>query len=361
MKKQRKRAVMVVDDDPKVLNSLKMWLKNENFRVATAASGKEALKRIKETPIDVALIDYKLDQENGIEVAQKIKQIIEDLPIVILTGFPSYEVAVKAMKSGIFEYISKGESNEKILTTIQRAIEESERLLQQRDISTQDKTTFLLACSHSLIKESLEAFSEKYPRFMLARTIASIDYFKITRSIPEVDIALICATCNFKKGSDIPGKIHKLYKYLPAAKPVIINENFGDKEKIELLKMGVKGFFSRDINSDQLSKALPLVKQGQLWASRRILNASLQEVFSHDPRYFPEDPDILHLTKREKEILKAMTVGLSNQEIADKLFISESTVKTHINRIFKKLGVKNRAKAILMALEKDAHKKQHRS
>lgn len=358
MSKRRKNAILVVDDDPKVLNSLKMWLKNEGFRVVTANDTRGAIKKVKETPIDVALIDYKLNQENGIHVAQKIRQIVEDMQIVILTGFPSYEVAVKAMKSGIFEYISKGEANEKILKIIHKAIKENETIQQKKDISAQDKTTFLLACSHSLIKESLEAFSGKYPQFLLVRTLASIDYFKISKSIPEVDIALICATCNFKKGGDIPARIHKLYKFIPAAKPVIINENFADREKIELLKMGVKGFFPRDITSEQLSKALPLIKQGQLWASRRVLNASLQEVFTHDPRYFPEDPEILDLTKREKEILKAMAVGLSNREISDKLFISESTVKTHINRIFKKLGVRNRAKAILMALEKDTHKRR---
>jgi DNA-binding NarL/FixJ family response regulator len=57
------------------------------------------------------------------------------------------------------------------------------------------------------------------------------------------------------------------------------------------------------------------------------------------------------LTAREIEILRTMALGLKNKEIADKLFISEKTVKTHINRVFKKLGVATRAKAVLTAVE----------
>jgi len=340
-----------VDDNPNVRDSIKLWLSNEGFRVLTASCGEEAKERVARHPVDIALVDYKLENETGIEITEKLKEISPDLPVIMLTGFPSYETAVKAMKVGIYDYISKDEDNEKILGILTRAIEDARLLKKKQGNSVSGRIPIILACSHSLIRESLESFSAKQSQFNLVKAVSSIEYFNIQRELPEIKIALICAPCNFKKNNNQFTKIYKVQRALPGTKLVIINENLGEEEKIELLKMDVRGFFARDLDSEQMYKALQLIHDGEIWASRKTLIKSVKDAYSLFPQNLSGSAKNFKLTIREQEILKALSLGLSNKDIAEKLFISESTVKTHVNRVFKKLGVKNRASAILVAME----------
>ncbi len=345
------KTILVVDDNPNIRNSMKLWLQNEGFRVSTASRGEEALEQIQQHPVDVVLVDFKLENETGIEIAGKLKECKPDLPVIMLTGFPSYETAVKAMKVGVSDYISKDEDNSKILTIISKAITDADNLQKIRSGSDSGRIPIVLACSHSLIRESLETFFSKQTQFKLEKTISSLDYFNIHRKLPEIEIALICAPCNFKKNNNHFSKIYKLQRALPKTKLVIINENLGEQDKIELLKMGVRGFFSQDLDSEQMYKALRLIDDGEIWASRKTLIKSVKDAYSVFPQNLSDTTKNFNLTIREQEILKALSLGLPNREIAEKLFISESTVKTHVNRVFKKLGVKNRASAILVAME----------
>jgi DNA-binding NarL/FixJ family response regulator len=120
---------------------------------------------------------------------------------------------------------------------------------------------------------------------------------------------------------------------------------------VELLKLGVRGFSSRDLTSEKLQKALLRVKRGEVWVSRNVINLSLQDIASYRPTQMTPNENLFGLSEREIDILKTMVMGLKNKEIAKKLFISEMTVKTHVNKIFKKLGAKTRASAILIAVE----------
>jgi LuxR family transcriptional regulator of csgAB operon len=138
---------------------------------------------------------------------------------------------------------------------------------------------------------------------------------------------------------------------IPRVKPVLFNEDFPEEKKVDLIRIGVKGFFSIDMGSETLKKALTLIKKGETWASRRLLSTAIPNGPDYLKKYLPGKVENFTLSEREKDILKAMVLGLKNKEIADKLFISENTVKTHISNIFKKFDVNNRAQAIMFALE----------
>ena len=138
---------------------------------------------------------------------------------------------------------------------------------------------------------------------------------------------------------------------MPRVKPVLLNEDFSEEKKVDLIRIGVKGFFSIDIGSETLKKALTLIKKGETWASRRLLSIAIPSGPDYLKNYLPGKALSFTLSDREKDILKTMVLGLKNREIADKLFISENTVKTHISNIFKKFGVNNRSQAILFAME----------
>ncbi len=355
MNKKSRPFILIADDNQQVLKSLEIWLRNEGFEPVTALDGEEALRAVKDKNITVALVDLRLKREDGINVARKLKEVDKNLKIIILTGFPSYETAVGAMKIGAFDYISKGSSNERIMKSIKKAIAGNcteDFLLGKRDFQEKERIRLILFCDHSLIQERLENISNSNPCFQLLKTFPQVDYLKIKDFLQEIDIALVCASCNMKNIKDAYLLFAELYRCFPTIKPVIINENFSDKEKVELLKLGARGFASCDLSSERLERGLLIVKKGGFLVSQSVINLSLQTIINHNPTSQFEDKEAMGLTSREIDILKTMTLGLKNREIAERLFISEKTVKTHINRIFKKLGVNNRAKAILAVVGK---------
>lgn len=353
MTTKRKPTILIVDDDLQVLKSLKIWLKNEGFKPMTATNGDEAMEILHEQVVDIALVDFRMSKEDGISVAQHLKEFDNSIQIIMLTGFPSYETAVKAMKVGIFDYISKGSANEKILEVIHKAFEERQRLgiPPEQNIPVNRTVRIILFCNHSLLKERLENYSKHNPGFRLVRSFSSMESTPLKLVSQQIDVALLCAGCHIKNFDDAFQVIPKLYRSFPDIKPVIINESFSDREKVELLKLGVRGFSSKDLSSEDLEKALYRVKEGEVWVNRNVINLSLQNMASYNSSHILQGKDRFSLTEREIEILRTMALGLKNKEIAEKLFISEKTVKTHINRVFKKLEVDTRAKAILKAVE----------
>jgi len=373
MNNNTKPTLLIVDDDKRVLKSLKLWLSSEEFNVLTASNGHEAIKHVSENPIDVALVDFRISNEDGLNVSEKLVEIDEELKIIILTGFPSYQTAVEAMKIGVFDYLSKSSPNERILETVWKAIKsrENERRIKEKTLSSDSNfIKIVLFCSHSLIKERLENFSINSVDFKLVRSFQAINTVKTKTTLQEVDIGLICANCNLKNFSDAYTIFPELLQAFPSIKLLVFNENFSDKEKIELLKLGIRGFCPQDSGTDILEKAIHHISKGELWVSRRLIQLSFSQIISQQSGQFQKSqfpstaPNPVHhtphthknnnagLTGKENVILKKIAQGFKNKEIASQLFISETTVKTHINRILKKLGVDNRTKAIITAMEK---------
>jgi DNA-binding NarL/FixJ family response regulator len=370
MNKQNKPTILVVDDDKRVLKSFKMWLSNEGFNALAAENGGDAVKLISDNPVDVALVDFRISREDGLMVTKSLKEIDEDLKVVMLTGFPSYETAVKAMKIGVYDYLSKGASNEKILAVLKKAVTERNRevAVKQQDTSSDKRIKMILFCNHSLIKERLENFSLNSSDFKLVKSFPLVNDLKIKNVSRDIHIALVCAGCNFKDFADAFTIFPQLYRVFPGVKTLLINESFTDREKVELLRLGIRGFCSTDSGCDTLEKAIMHVAKGDLWISRRVTQMSLDDMIHYGAVTSAQTPAVSHaksiptnvikgkdafgLTPKEKEILKKITQGLKNKEISQKLSISEATVKTHINRILKKMGVDSRTKAILVAMER---------
>jgi DNA-binding NarL/FixJ family response regulator len=123
-----------------------------------------------------------------------------------------------------------------------------------------------------------------------------------------------------------------------------------DKELQDLINKGVVGILPPGSDSNLLKKVLKAVSSGELWLDR----TTLMKLFSH-----AKEPERnLTLAKREKEIVSHICQGYRNKEIARKLNISEQTVKSHCNRIYKKLGVTDRLQLALYShkLQKTATK-----
>lgn len=346
-------SILIVDDDKDVLTSFRVWLSSEGFIPFTALNSSEALKILDEQSVDVALLDFRLGTENGLTTAQMLKEVDENIKVIIITGYPSPESAVESIKAGLFDYLSKGTSNEKILDTVRNAVRAREKEMRDKGetVSKPPLLKFTAVCRHSLIKERLVNFSDNFPDFKLIKTYNGLDDLREAGYVPEVDVAMVCATCCIDSFDHAFDFFNDFYKILPTVKPILFNESFTDEQNVDLIRIGVRGFFSIDMDSKTMQRAFSLIKKGEMWASRKLTSLAVPSGPEYLTDYITEEVETHGLSGREKQILRAMTTGLKNKEIAEKLFISEMTVKSHINRIYKKFGVNNRTKAILFALE----------
>ena len=118
-------------------------------------------------------------------------------------------------------------------------------------------------------------------------------------------------------------------------------------EKVAL-KNGVRGFLYSDDHLEDLVNGICAINSGELWISRRIITECL--IDSYIGKEMPKPVDH-SLSKREVELLQALSIGASNDTIADRMCISSHTVKTHLHNIFRKINVDNRLEAVLWAKE----------
>jgi two-component system NtrC family response regulator len=118
-----KALILVVEDDPLQRRLIKQNLEQEDYTVFDAPSGKGALEVLSLYPIDIAVVDYKLDGETGVEVIQEILKRNPLVTPIIVTAFANIETAVEAMRKGAYDYIVKPIDFEKFLLAVERALE----------------------------------------------------------------------------------------------------------------------------------------------------------------------------------------------------------------------------------------------
>ncbi|PID76608.1 MAG: hypothetical protein CSB24_05705 [Deltaproteobacteria bacterium] len=132
---------------------------------------------------------------------------------------------------------------------------------------------------------------------------------------------------------------NKIPRGLDAKLPVAVLTAVPDfKEAVILLQSGVKGYGNRKMLKENLWQMVDTVKSGQIWLPPEILAKLIASLDSGD-----DGSKILDkLSGREKEVASLVAKGLTNQEIADQLFVSVRTVKAHLSSIYEKTGLKNR-------------------
>ena len=130
-------TLLIADDDPGLRESLERTLTREGYRVILASDGRGALERLQGGGIDLVVTDLKMPGLTGIEVLRAAKAIAPDVDVILLTAFGTVEEAVKAMKDGAYDFLTKPFRREQLLKLISKALErrdliEQNRALQQR-------------------------------------------------------------------------------------------------------------------------------------------------------------------------------------------------------------------------------------
>ncbi len=124
-----------------------------------------------------------------------------------------------------------------------------------------------------------------------------------------------------------------------------------DEYVFDALHAGASGFLLKDVPPEQLVSGIRLVAEGDSLLSPTLTRRLIETFIRDHPRSAKPPPALAELTAREREILKLIARGLSNAEIADRLVVSGTTVKTHVARVLSKLGLRDRVQAVVLAYE----------
>jgi DNA-binding NarL/FixJ family response regulator len=157
-------------------------------------------------------------------------------------------------------------------------------------------------------------------------------------------------------GTDGTTATADLRRRLPSAR-VLVLTTYADEDAImPALRAGARGYLTKDASAEQIEAAIYAVHAGQTYLEPVVQERLVDVVVSHataagpavpGPQQTPPDG----LTARETEVLTLLAAGLSNAEIGKRLYLSNATVKTHINRIFAKTGARDRAQAVRYAYQ----------
>lgn len=126
--------ILIIDDEDPIRNLLARMVELEGYQASKAADCRSALKMLNTQRFEVVLCDVFLPDGNGVNFIFDIHRIQPDAAVILLTAHGNIPDGVQAIKNGAFDYITKGDDNRKIIPTISRAIEESEKKKGKNDV-----------------------------------------------------------------------------------------------------------------------------------------------------------------------------------------------------------------------------------
>jgi DNA-binding NarL/FixJ family response regulator len=127
----------------------------------------------------------------------------------------------------------------------------------------------------------------------------------------------------------------------PQAQVLVLTTYDGDEDVYRALQAGARGYLLKDATTEELMEAIRAVARGERHIPAAVARRLADRAMAGPP-----------LSEREVEVLRQVAAGLTNKEIASKLFIAEGTVKTHLNSIHDKLGVRDRTEAVMVAVRR---------
>lgn len=148
--------------------------------------------------------------------------------------------------------------------------------------------------------------------------------------------------------------VRELRHQSPLVRSIVFMENSSRELAVECLCAGARGIFPKNGSLEMLCKCVRRVYEGQIWATAGELASTLETLtIGNDVRTMDRRKHDL-LSKREREIVRAVSEGLTNQEIGERLGLSKHTVKNHLFKVFEKLGVSNRVELLVLSLAQNS-------
>ena len=161
------------------------------------------------------------------------------------------------------------------------------------------------------------------------------------------DVVLMDLRMPGMEGAEATSRIRSA---LPRTQVLVLTTYADDQSLFPALQAGARGYLTKDASAEEIEQAIRALASGRTHLDATIQQRLVAAALGAQPRPAPSAQSIPDdLSRREVEVLKLIAAGLSNTEIATALFLSHATVKTHVNRIFSKTGVRDRAQAVRYA------------
>jgi len=206
-----------------------------------------------------------------------------------------------------------------------------------------EKTRIILADDHQLFRNGLKMLLETIPEFVIAGEASNgVEFLEVLKNC-NADIALMDINMPEMDG------VEATRKGIKATPSLSVNalSMYGEEEYYyKMVDAGAKGFLLKDSDIAEVKDAILTVKKGGSYFSQELLHHVIQRIKNRET-----ETKSANLSKREKEILLKICEGLSNQEIAESLFISKRTVDKHRANLLGKTNSKNTASLILFAIK----------
>lgn len=229
--------------------------------------------------------------------------------------------------------------------------------MSEKKTTAGEKIRVVIVDDHAVVRQGLRTFLElhkdadRLPIDVVGEGTNGIEAVDLARQL-QPDIVLLDLVMPEMDGVEATSKI---IESSPQTRVVILT-SFGEQDMvIPAIRAGAQGYLLKDIAPDDLVQAIRQAYRGEVQlhpkAAKMLMNVISEEQTS--PTGASRTPALEELTERELEILLLIAEGLSNRKIAEKIFISEKTVKSHVSSILSKLHLADRTQAAIYALKHD--------
>ncbi|HLB75716.1 MAG TPA: response regulator transcription factor [Candidatus Limnocylindria bacterium] len=202
-----------------------------------------------------------------------------------------------------------------------------------------ERIRVLLVDDHAVVRQGLRSFLELQPDIeVVGEAAGARDGVELAARLSP-DVVLMDLLMPDEDGVDA---IRALRDVAPRVRVLVLTSYLDDTHVFAAVQAGAAGYLLKDVQPDALTDGIRQVSQGLAvlhpTIAARLMNRT------------GRPPSLADFTQRERDVLKLLAEGLSNKEIAGRLFISEKTVKTHVSNVLQKLGVADRTQAALLAV-----------
>ena len=206
----------------------------------------------------------------------------------------------------------------------------------------------LVVDDHPIFRQGLISLLQQYPEFeTVGQATNGEEAVAVASEVqPDVIVMDVCMP-----GGDGIAATTALQQTLPKVKVIIVTVSDKDEDLFAAIKAGARGYLLKSVSLRELIDSIRLVAQGEAIISPTVAGKLLDEFKQTDKEQLGKELNG-GLSLREQEVLQLVAHGASNKEIADQLFISETTVKAHLRTILQKLHARNRAEAVALAATK---------
>jgi two-component system nitrate/nitrite response regulator NarL len=352
-------TVLIADDDPEFRSALAAVLERAPGLelVAAAENAAEAIELARRLHPTVAVVDVRMDGAGGPCVARALKQFAPDVRVLALSAYDDRGTVLEMLEAGATGYMLKGwASARELVLAIERtaggeevlSLESPEPLRDEgarprKATVTRPPIRVLVADNHPLYREAVATAIRRAPGLdLVAEESDGRQALDTLREI-EPDVALLDMRMPELDGMKI---LNALVREGLRTRVIFLSAHTDGVTVYAALGAGASGYLSKDAPGEAVCDAVVVVAGGGTVLPPEVQGAIAGEIRS---RVADERP---RLTQREQEVLKLIADGCSAPEMAKRLNLSQGTVKSHLQSLYQRLGVSDRAAAVAEAMRR---------